>query len=464
MPVDINRSQKLLGAIPVRINPRAKYIPGAALVISGAKAATRFLSVNIMIFIEVDANAPHKKREVFRSNIVYTNDARVLTVTDNNKKTRSLESLLSEGYRWEKREILTQKGVFGKTRNIREEIYYTKHLAWIIIDGMHNDRKHTEYLPDSAYMHCNKSFAINPISLFQKFGIHGTRIHNDSDKYVITFGKERDEIPKVRIDSFVLDNVSLRDVYNVICIELGYELEWYANDRTAVFGIRSSTKTPAINDESEAMVTTDEVTFKKVEVTDWLFGYTQPSGIKYSCVKRPDDWYDFREIQSKHGYSSTDWYTFERSAYLNNNIKDTAQYNLIAGGARVNSDGRYWVAVGPGVTGALVNGGRIPLTDMYGENLMGRNIDVCIEHTSTKKRVYLYCVVGDTKEHTGAGILHYNGEEVAVDGYGIYQTGISIINGASEGASSADGSMIEFMGDSVNGALSEYKLIEILVY
>ena len=201
-------------------------------------------------------------------------------------------------------------------------------------------------------------------------------------------------------------------------------------------------------------------------INDWLVGHLLPSGTANRVVQRPDDWYSFLRAQNNHGFYP-DWYNFERSNFLNTNVNSAAQYILAPGGARVNSDGRYWVAVGPGVTGAYTQGSVISLTNMYGDDLMGRNIDVLIERINVMNpdRYYIYCVIGDTKEHTGAGTIRYNnGDVLQVDGQGIYQTGISVITGLSAGANYADGSLIEFMGSSINGGLSEFRIVEILVY
>jgi len=102
---------------------------------------------------------------------------------------------------------------------------------------------------------------------------------------------------------------------------------------------------------------------------------------------------------------------------------------------------------------------------------MGREIDVLIEKCSgadVGKQYYLYCIVGDTKEHTGAGTYNYdNGNSQMVNGQGIYQTGISVQTGTGVIAD-GNASIIEFMVSEGNQSFSQelykYKLVEIIVY
>ena len=102
---------------------------------------------------------------------------------------------------------------------------------------------------------------------------------------------------------------------------------------------------------------------------------------------------------------------------------------------------------------------------MYGNDGTVRNIDVLIENLSSGERFYLYCIIGETKEHTGAGIITYNqGNTQIVNGQGIYQTGISVKNGISAGPDAGDASIIEFMGNTKTTNLKFYRVIEILVY
>ena len=237
MPVDINRSLKLLGAIPVRISPRAKYIPGATPVTSGAKVETVTPSVNVMICSEVEARAPHIRREVFRSNITYTNNSDVLTVKNKESVEYTLKSLLNEGYRWEKCEIIKKTGLLGKKRNVREEIYYTKYSARIVVGNEHYNSGNMVFFDEGyAYLHNGKCYAVKPKDLFSSlFDIGQPRISERLESYIVTYGLGDYEIKKTIFDSYTLDNVWVRDVYDSLARSFNFEIEWEDDDRTAVF-------------------------------------------------------------------------------------------------------------------------------------------------------------------------------------------------------------------------------------
>ena len=101
---------------------------------------------------------------------------------------------------------------------------------------------------------------------------------------------------------------------------------------------------------------------------------------------------------------------------------------------------------------------------MYGVDRKGRKIDVLLEEISTKERWYLYCVIGDTKGHTGAGTLNFKKGSMDVNGHGIYQTGISVTDSSKVFINTVDCSIVEFLGDVPLTNLKNYRLLEIVVY
>jgi len=205
-----------------------------------------------------------------------------------------------------------------------------------------------------------------------------------------------------------------------------------------------------------------------------------------------NEWLDeFRRFRIQHNYNGVlcdaDWYSYEKSLERANEYVDgTSRADFITTknviGAPVNPSDRYWVAVGPGVVddtlysqGMSLASTRV-LNAMYGpEPRVGRKIDVHITDDSGIP-YWIYCIIGDTKEHTGSGRISYqDGSIQNVNGHGIYQTYISVTENpnsnkiyvADDADGHADGSIIEFMcakPDETKGNLSRYKLVEIIVY
>jgi len=196
----------------------------------------------------------------------------------------------------------------------------------------------------------------------------------------------------------------------------------------------------------------------------WPTFHRNPSGTPTRIVQRPSSWYAFGNSLG----DTFDWYTFIEKPNLNSNVKSQS-YNKNEQGAYVDDEGRYWVAVGPGVTGTYTQGMSLSsaalLDSMYGDDRMGRKIDVLVENIHTGERFFIYCIIGETKEHTGTGtIVNKNGETLQVNGEGIYQTNVSVVTGKTDPSNSIDASIIEFLSPSITSELKNYRLISILVY
>jgi hypothetical protein len=225
-------------------------------------------------------------------------------------------------------------------------------------------------------------------------------------------------------------------------------------------------------EENEQTQLIEEGQDNETKINSWITGHSIPSGTTYNTVNRPEDWYNYINARKALGDYYSDWFSFEDISKLNSNINSAATFSKTPEGARVNAEGRYWVAVGPGVTGAYTQGMDINtktlIDNMYGVNRMGRNIDVLIEKISGENKgeqYYLYCVIGDIKEHTGTGTISYNnGKSQQVNGQGIYQTSVSVKTGKSAGADKGDASIVEFIGSALGTNLSNYRLLNILVY
>lgn len=115
-------------------------------------------------------------------------------------------------------------------------------------------------------------------------------------------------------------------------------------------------------------------------------------------------------------------------------------------GELVDSEGRYWVAVGPNVMNPNHEGGQ---ACSAAEMKYGTKIDVVVTD-GNGNRYYIPCVVGDCKAHTYPN--------------GIYQTGDAFPNGTDSHPQNNDGSVVEFCGKGSIKGLGEYAIESIVVY
>ncbi len=117
-----------------------------------------------------------------------------------------------------------------------------------------------------------------------------------------------------------------------------------------------------------------------------------------------------------------------------------------ANGELLDKDGRYWVAVGP-----IVMNPNHKETEVCSaaEMKYGTLIDVVVENEMGEQFV-IPCIVGDCKAHTYPN--------------GIYQTGDAFPNGQDSHPQNNDGSIIEFCGKASIEGLTEYSIVEIIVY
>lgn len=111
---------------------------------------------------------------------------------------------------------------------------------------------------------------------------------------------------------------------------------------------------------------------------------------------------------------------------------------------QVNSDGRYWVAIGPswfnpGLIGSNGYTKSQPGAGSWFADGKGHNFDIVVEYQSST--YYIYCVMGDSKAHTFG------------DGMGYCQSGINW-NGGEKLASHRDFSVVEWCGASGNDGAS----------
>ena len=144
-----------------------------------------------------------------------------------------------------------------------------------------------------------------------------------------------------------------------------------------------------------------------------------------------------------------DWYNEEGLDTINNNAINILGSNnevVNKNGVLIDKEGRYWVAVGPNV----INPNHNPEEKITPEEMKyGTKIDVkLIDKDGNVK--YLYCIVGEAKQHTYPD--------------GIHQTGRSIPGGEENVGSCNDGSVIEFCGRIPVSGLSNYHVEEIIVH
>lgn len=207
-----------------------------------------------------------------------------------------------------------------------------------------------------------------------------------------------------------------------------------------------------------------------IQINEAIVGHTQQSqsgGRVFQIYDTP--LWDYRYqvindiIKPYAPNASPDWYNLDKISGVSINAyaygppfnvarDEVQEYN----GLYVNSEGRYWVAVGPTVMNGEVKNGRIVLESME----YGTNIDLLLKNTETDEEVWVYGVIGDVKAHTAAGYI--NGQYI--DGQGVFQTGFTFDGGFAP--KNVDASMVEFIGDSLSGisGLYKYQLLDMVVY
>ena len=240
-----------------------------------------------------------------------------------------------------------------------------------------------------------------------------------------------------------------------------------------------------------------------VQLASWLFAYRGEPDISKKNVENNFDTDEELLTEKRKAYDDVEWYAFEtitlgkeKRQYILDKKGQKVTLNKYAieqykdkklekpelalqfteEGGFVNEDGRYWIAVGPGI---LYEGyaDLSPENQNVSETQMdyGTEIDVVLEKTSTKngikkdiedgvkigERVYLKCVVGDIKNHT------YDER-----GNSIFQTGKPHpATKDTEELNTQFGVYIEFMyepeeikGNKNVGVMSDYSVVGIIVY
>lgn len=157
-----------------------------------------------------------------------------------------------------------------------------------------------------------------------------------------------------------------------------------------------------------------------------------------------------REVSMPNGIQPEKWSMREDRSSINRYaIEEIEGKNKVITGEKgelIDSEGRYWVAVGPKVMNSNHKDNEICTAD---EMNYGTKIDVVICDTEGIQ-YYIPCVVGDCKAHTYPN--------------GIYQTGNAFPNGEDSHPENNDGSVIEFCGKGSISGLDEYNIDKIIVY
>lgn len=193
-----------------------------------------------------------QRSEDFSSVITFTGNDTVWTVINGSGATQSFEQMLNLGYRWEKVEPISRpRKVFPSIRGdvtIGSQMFYTRHLADVEIRGL-NQRptasnsgdqgnlpsvlpNHLAYLVDGA------CFVIEPEKFFADLGINEQDIFLGATRYVVPIGSNRIGVARARESGFMLKNVHVREVHNMLGDELGFDLRWDLQLLTAVITFR----------------------------------------------------------------------------------------------------------------------------------------------------------------------------------------------------------------------------------
>ena len=214
---------------------------------------------------------------------------------------------------------------------------------------------------------------------------------------------------------------------------------------------------------------------KKIQISSWLIAYegepTRTGGVemdirteereklKENNIKRDGisnvDWYSYEEYTTEDGKLTINKYAVEQYKNIGGKVSEQPDVN----GAFVNEKGRYWVAVGPEILSPGYNEQPVEEQTISDNQFKyGTEIDVVLQNSKDKSEVYIECIIGDVKAHTYPN--------------GVFQTGDAYPNCSSkdDGSKHRNGSYIEFINESkfednyINGNMSDYVVIDIIVY
>ena len=213
---------------------------------------------------------------------------------------------------------------------------------------------------------------------------------------------------------------------------------------------------------------------KKIQIS-WLIAYegepTRTGGVeidirteereklKENNIKRDGisnvDWYSYEEYTTEDGKLTINKYAVEQYKNIGGKVSEQPDVN----GAFVNEKGRYWVAVGPEILSPGYNEQPVEEQTISDNQFKyGTEIDVVLQNSKDKSEVYIECIIGDVKAHTYPN--------------GVFQTGDAYPNCSSkdDGSKHRNGSYIEFINEPkfednyINGNMSDYVVIDIIVY
>ena len=214
---------------------------------------------------------------------------------------------------------------------------------------------------------------------------------------------------------------------------------------------------------------------KKIQISSWLIAYegepTRTGGVeidirteereklKENNIKRDGisnvDWYSYEEYTTEDGKLTINKYAVEQYKNIGGKVSEQPDVN----GAFVNEKGRYWVAVGPEILSPGYNEQPVEEQTISDNQFKyGTEIDVVLQNSKDKSEVYIECIIGDVKAHTYPN--------------GVFQTGDAYPNCSSkdDGSKHRNGSYIEFINEPkfednyINGNMSDYVVIDIIVY
>lgn len=159
---------------------------------------------------------------------------------------------------------------------------------------------------------------------------------------------------------------------------------------------------------------------------------------------------DGRQVTMPSGNNPNKWAMREGLDTINRYARQAIEGSntVVQGpnGELLDSEGRYWVAVGPNVMNPDHQGSQ---ACSAAEMKYGTKIDVIVTDGNGNK-YYIPCVVGDCKAHTYPN--------------GVYQTGDAFPNGTDSHPQNNDGSVIEFCGKGSISGFGDYAIESIVVY
>ena len=405
--------RKVIASQPLRVNANSTMMAGRSSVSTGAHAVNIAPNVNVAIFNSVD-RLTNESKLVFESQITYISDEEKWSV-EYGGKHYTFKDIFSQGYRMDKME--------SEFMSLRTTTTFVRQEALIKV---RNVTIMSEAQPDmvelDAYLENGNCYAIDPIALFMALGVKKHLIINGTDKYGIAVGSQKALINKLRNGSIFLNNVWVSEVKEIFADELGLEfrISWNGNEKVA---------------------TLDNV----LVINEWLRLYTNPTvPIKGRIVDIPADAVKYSWAMVEDRKQINPW----AKIIIENNgvavVEHVGDHGELVDGIGDNS--RYWVAVGPKV----MNPDHKPEENVIAEKMKyGTKLDAVIED-NMGNIYYIPCIVGDIKEHTFPN--------------GIYQTGYKYPNGTEFKPGNVDGSIIEFMGTASIDTLTQYDIVQIIVY